>query len=42
VAMSEQLLAQCNDSLETLVGLDAGQAEGRSPFEGQQVAGMTE
>jgi hypothetical protein len=42
VAMGEQLLAQYNDSLETLVGLDASQAKGRSPFEGQQVARMTE
>jgi hypothetical protein len=42
VAMGKQLLAQGNDCLETLVSLDAGQAKWRSPFEGQQVAGMTE
>jgi len=42
MAMGEQLLAQCDDSLEALVGLNASQAEGRSFFEGQQVAGMTE
>jgi hypothetical protein len=42
MAMDEQILAQGNYSLETLVSLDAGQAKWRSPFEGQQVAGMTE
>jgi hypothetical protein len=42
MAMGEQILAQGNHSLETLVSLNAGQAEWRSPFEGQQVAGMTE
>jgi len=41
MAMGEQFLARDNDALETLVGFDAGQAKGRSPLEGQQVARMT-
>jgi hypothetical protein len=40
--MGEQIKAQGNDFLETLVSLNASQAERWSPFEGQQVAGMTE
>ena len=42
MAMSQQILTQSNDSLETLISLNASQAERWSPFEGQQVAGMTE
>jgi hypothetical protein len=42
MAMGQQILAQSNDSLETLMSLDASQAEWRSPFEGQQVACVTE
>jgi len=42
MAMGEQIMAQGNDSLEMLVSLAASEAQWRSPFEGQQVAGMAE
>ena len=41
VAMGEQLLDQRDDSLETLVDLNASQSEGWSALDRQQVAGVT-
>jgi hypothetical protein len=39
IAMGQQLFTEGNNILETLIGLAASLAEGRSSFESQQVGG---